>query len=310
LTAAQSLERQFASAIQKRVIDPWRRQVRQWLEGLVAQELPVSPDMFRQLLEREVPVDRALYYAVIDEFRLKTANLAGQAALDKIVATTRRFVRTGEAEARVEEVGKRTLAERLQAGEEWNAVATGGTIFNLRDPALLRELKQRGAGITGDPTTTMMDELHSVLERKMYREGQGPAVVAADLDGVFPPTYAGRAENIARTEMRIAQGIVTHATYEKNGVDQRQWFALLDGNTREEHAAAHGQVRGMDKPFEVGGEAMMHPGDPSASVENIARCRCDELPVIDGESSLPAQPWVGGYQPLTAEARANAAPIA
>jgi hypothetical protein len=283
--------------------------VREWLNGLNAQELPASADAFRQLLEREVPVDRALYYAVIDEFRLKTANLAGQAALDRIVATARRFVRTGEATGRVEEAGKRTLAERLQAGEEWNDVASGGTVFNLRDPRLLRELKQRGTKITGSPTDTMMDELHSVLERKMYREGQGPGVVAADLDGVFPPTYGGRAENIARTEMRIAQGLITHATYEENGVEQRQWFALLDADTRGAHAEAHGQVRHTNEPFEVGGEKMMHPGDPNASIENIARCRCDELPVIDGESSLPAQPWVGGYQPLTDEARANAAPL-
>jgi|LSQX01.2.fsa_nt_gb uncharacterized protein with gpF-like domain len=262
--------------------------------------------MFAQMLRREVPVDQKALFDVLRRCHLSAANLAGQVALEQIVAGAAQAGRALEARA---EEAPQTLAERLGAGEaEWNQVA-GNFVFNLREPTLLRELGRRGAQITGDVSANMMGDLHSTLVQQVYRAGQSPRAIAAKLDAIFPTTYRNRGENIARTEVAIAQGLVTHATYQRNGVGDRQWFALLDGATRPGHAAAHGQVRPLAQPFLVDGENMMHPGDPGASVENVAGCRCDELPVIDGATALPAQPWAGGYQPNTPAAKASAAPI-
>lgn len=294
--------------MQRRVIDPWWRSVRRWLLQVEPRSLPISQRMLRQRLEREVPVDREALMAVCNEYRLRAGNLAGRVALEQIVSAGRRALAQ---EAEVRQVSpRRTLRERLIDGEEWNEVAKGGAIFNLRDPALLRELAQRGGQITGTVTRTMLDDLHAVLEREVYRGGQAPGHIAEVLETIFPPTYRNRGLTIARTEMAHAQGLVTHATYERNGVAQKQWFALLDAKTRPDHAAAHGQVRGISAAFDVGGEAMAHPGDPAASAKNVINCRCDELPVVDGTTALPAQPWTGGYQPLTAAAKTSAAPIA
>lgn len=271
-----------------------------------AQRWPASPDMFAQMLRREVSVDQKALFDVLRRCHLRSANLAGQVAVEQIV---RGAARAGRAlEARAEEAPQ-TLAERLIADEvEWNQVASS-FVFNLREPTLLRELGKRGAKITGDVSANMMSDLHSTLTEQVYKAGQSPRAIAAKLDTIFPATYRNRGESIARTEVGIAQGLTTHATYERNGVEQKQWYALLDGDTRPGHAAAHGQVRPLAQPFVVDGENMMHPGDPGASVENVARCRCDELPVIDGATALPAQPWVGGYQPNTPAAKASAAPI-
>jgi uncharacterized protein with gpF-like domain len=48
---------------------------------------------------------------------------------------------------------------------------------------------------------------------------------------------------------------------------------------RESHADAHGQTVPYDQPFEVGGAAMMRPGDDSlgAGPEGIINCRCAAL---------------------------------
>jgi SPP1 gp7 family putative phage head morphogenesis protein len=249
--------------------------------------------MLRQRLESAVPVDREALASVCSEYRLRTANLAGQWALEAILTSARRWLRNPR-EAAVQ-VAPRTLRERLIAGEEWQQV-TEGWVFNLRDPALLRQLEVRGTQITGEVTSTMLADLRAVLEREVYRGGQAPAHIAEELETIFPATYRNRGLTIARTEIGAAQGLVTHETYERNGVGQKQWMALLDGKTRPAHAEAHGQVRALDEVFTVGGEAMMHPGDPAASPENTVNCRCDELPVIDDSTALPAQPWVGAEE--------------
>lgn len=290
------------------VIDEWWRRVRAWLRTQDAQQWPGSAAMRLQMLRREVPVDHKALFAVLRTHHLRAANLSGQVALEQIISGANRAGRALEARAE-EAAPAMTLAERLIADDaEWNQVSRD-FVFNLRDPNLLRQMGQRGAQITGEVTRGMLDDLHATLETQVYKAGQSPRAIADALGEIFPPTYRNRGENIARTEVAIVQGIITQATYERNGVEQKQWYALLDGDTRPGHAAAHGQVRKISEPFLVDGEGMAHPGDPVASVGNVAGCRCDVLPVIDGETSLPAQPWAGGYQPNTAAARASSAPV-
>jgi len=301
------VEKQFARALQSRVIGPWHSGVRGWLAGL--ERWPANPDMLMAQLQAAVPTSRRALAEVVAEFQVKIGNLAGQAALYKIARAAVRAGRLPEAVQEAEE--DELLSERLSRGVGWNQIARGkAMVFNLRDPALLRSLQQRGEQITGDVTASMLNDLRGKLEEYGYRQGLGPMAVAEQIEGIFPATYANRAENIARTETLVAQGIVQNETYTQNGIEQHQWAAMLDARTRAEHAAAHGQVQPMDAPFDVGGEMLMHPGDPAGSPENVCQCRCDEYPVVDGDTTLLVQPWTGGYQPLDEElgAAASAAP--
>lgn len=52
------------------------------------------------------------------------------------------------------------------------------------------------------------------------------------------------------------------------------WNAEMDERTRPEHEDAHGQDQAAGDAFDVGGEDLMYPGDPSGSDENIDNCRC------------------------------------
>jgi uncharacterized protein with gpF-like domain len=63
---------------------------------------------------------------------------------------------------------------------------------------------------------------------------------------------------------------------------ERRWMAALDDRTRDAHGSADGQIVKVDKPFNVGGEELMYPGDPAGSAENVINCRCTQEPVIKG----------------------------
>ena len=72
----------------------------------------------------------------------------------------------------------------------------------------------------------------------------------------------------------------------REGYRQKQWSTVIDGRERETHAAANGQVVGIDDPFRIGGASWHHPGDPHLPV---VRNRL----TVDARSSVPASPKTG-----------------
>lgn len=88
-------------------------------------------------------------------------------------------------------------------------------------------------------------------------------------------TARSRGTTIARTEIHTAANASAHKMAVSSGVSlKREWIASNDDRTRDDHGAADGQKVGPEEEFEVGGEEMMYPGDPSGSPENVINCRC------------------------------------
>lgn len=101
---------------------------------------------------------------------------------------------------------------------------------------------------------------------------------------------SAKAERIVRTELTRSFGIG-----QKLGMDgladvldddipkpKKMWIsAKQGGRTRQEHWDADGQVVDYDKPFIVGGEELMYPGDPAGSAWNTINCLCRMVPVVD-----------------------------
>jgi hypothetical protein len=54
----------------------------------------------------------------------------------------------------------------------------------------------------------------------------------------------------------------------------KRWQATGDDRTRPSHLEADGQQVPINEPFEVGGSALMHPGDPNGPPDLIINCRC------------------------------------
>jgi SPP1 gp7 family putative phage head morphogenesis protein len=96
-----------------------------------------------------------------------------------------------------------------------------------------------------------------------------------------PDGSKARAENIARTETTgamLAGSLESMNKLSEMGlVSGREWLAIDDASTREDHAEANGQIVAMDEPFLVGGEEGMYPGDPDFSAAQRCRCRCTML---------------------------------
>jgi len=52
------------------------------------------------------------------------------------------------------------------------------------------------------------------------------------------------------------------------------WLSDFGENAREEHMDVDGQTRPLAQAFEVDGEQLEYPGDPSGSAENVINCKC------------------------------------
>lgn len=105
------------------------------------------------------------------------------------------------------------------------------------------------------------------------------AEISRELRKRLPGIAKRKADTIARTEAHSAANNAQLGTQkelaEVVGLKQKKvWSASLDDRTREDHLAADGQKKDMDKPFIVGGVALDYPGDPDGPPEQTINCRC------------------------------------
>ena len=98
-------------------------------------------------------------------------------------------------------------------------------------------------------------------------------------------SIAARAETITRTEAGRVLEAASQARLEAAaplvpGL-QKQWFHGANVRMpRPSHLAAVGQIRDVDKPFDVGGEQLMYPRDPARSARNTINCSCYTVPYM------------------------------
>lgn len=111
--------------------------------------------------------------------------------------------------------------------------------------------------------------------------GNTVKVLMETCDGVYDTLDKTRAVLIARTESATSINFGSMATYQNEGVKKKEWIATRDSRTRPSHLAADGQTVDMSKKFDIGGEMMAYPGDPSASADNVCNCRCTIGPVVE-----------------------------
>jgi uncharacterized protein with gpF-like domain len=124
---------------------------------------------------------------------------------------------------------------------------------------------------------TDSDDVRNVIQ-KGIDAGEGVATIARgirDVTGLTP----FRAATVARTETHNAAtfGSVETARAAEQDIGivlVKEWLATRDDRTRPEHKAADGQQTDLGGRFDVGGETLDRPGDPSASPDNVINCRC------------------------------------
>ena len=137
-----------------------------------------------------------------------------------------------------------------------------------------------------------------------YLQGRSPFQVARALRDEFSWLKKTRSELIARTETLAVTSEGQHMVFEASGVRFRRWLTMRDGRERPEHREAHGQIREIDEPFDVGGVKLVSPGIPAPgsggakAVSMIVNCRCDELPIVLGDQQFrDSTVWDGATDP-------------
>lgn len=151
-----------------------------------------------------------------------------------------------------------------------------GVSFDLEAPFIRDFIRARANQLAGQVTTTTYDAIQRALADGVAN-GASIDDLAVAVQDVFADATANRALTIARTEVISASnGSASLAASQlpSDVAAGQEFIATRDGRVRDDHADADGQVVPMGAPFDVGGEPLLYPGDPSGSPENIINCRC------------------------------------
>ena len=118
--------------------------------------------------------------------------------------------------------------------------------------------------------------------RQSINKGEPISEMANRIKSKFNEISKGRAKTIARTEMGAAYGQGRQVAMEAAGVEWKEWLTSGRANVREAHVQANGQRVKVGEKFEVGGEELEGPGDPTGSPENVINCNCVAIAVASG----------------------------
>jgi hypothetical protein len=170
--------------------------------------------------------------------------------------------------------------------------------FQMASPAVAEALAGRANQLSGNVSGEVFERMLTVLADEIYLKGNSPIEAAEVLTQEFSWMNASRADLIARTEAGAITEEAQWMTYAVSGVPFKRWLTTLDGREREDHFEAHGQIKGMNEPYIVGGEELMHPLDPAGSAKQVCNCRCTEIPIVIAEQLFSdADVWDGRNDP-------------
>lgn len=191
----------------------------------------------------------------------------------------------------------RDLFEQVTAEGLTRVAGVFGITFDLDAPFVAELIEARTNMLAGGVTDTTYRQIQDQLVAGVG-EGESIDDLAARVRGVFEEAGKNRSLVIARTEVISAYNgaaVAGAASLPADVVGGQEWIATRDGRTRAAHAAADGQVVPVGAAFDVGGDALAYPGDPSGRSKNTIQCRCtvafltpDEMAERTGEPARMA----------------------
>ena len=155
--------------------------------------------------------------------------------------------------------------------------------FDVQDPNVIRAMEKQLQRFAEEVNDTTWDALKASLAEGIDA-GEGIGQLAERVDAIMIDRIRSSKETIARTEVTASSSLGTQESWRQSGVVKgKEWIAALDSRTRETHAAAHGQVVGLDDVFTVGAATGPGPGMMSSAAETV-NCRCSLSPVLDTDA--------------------------
>lgn len=166
----------------------------------------------------------------------------------------------------------------------------GGNIdFNLRDPRVESFLNRwAGERIKRMVNDTTQEALRGTLAEAVAN-GESTGDIVNRIKDVFDEASTSRAELISRTELGRASNFSALEGMEQVGIEEKEWLATQDGETRDTHADLDGTRVGIHDNFvSASGAQAQHPGDFGDAAEDC-NCRCGVLSVIPESGSQPGR---------------------
>jgi len=164
--------------------------------------------------------------------------------------------------------------------------------FNIGSPAAAEFLADHVFKFSFDVNKTTRDRITKIMQDK-FTEGQAQGQTSKEIFEVIKDALTEeygfaekwRAQRIARTESGIAGNAGTMDGMRQTGATHKRWLSSRDSKVRDSHKQENIENDiPIDQPFlidivdgkgdVVGIDEMDGPGDASASVGNLANCRC------------------------------------
>jgi len=176
--------------------------------------------------------------------------------------------------------GQEIITQKSAAFSDWETEDFAETFLRFSAEYISQEVIRKK--ISSIAKTTRENIVNAIARSVTQEGGTSYIAIAREISRTVPSINRARAELIASTE---AHGAATYGSDQAavaTGLSlSKEWGTTEDRRAREDHIAADGQVRQMEEAFLVGGVRMMRPGDPNAPVEQIARCRCLSLKMVN-----------------------------
>jgi SPP1 gp7 family putative phage head morphogenesis protein len=167
------------------------------------------------------------------------------------------------------------------AGQQFFAEIQKDDPFRFPPAKAVEFLRNRENRI-GGASDEVFDRVKSELEIGIDK-GESIDKLSDRVRAEFNEIEKGAAKRIAMTETAAAYGAARQEAMEQSGVEFKKWLTSGAATVRPTHAAANGQTVRVDEPFEVGGESLSGPGDPSGSPGNVINCHCVAIAVAAPE---------------------------
>lgn len=159
-------------------------------------------------------------------------------------------------------------------GRDYVIKQDGVPVLQYWNLAVSKWIEANAASRVTQVNQTTIDQLRAIIADGT-REGLGVVGIQRAILSSVADLTAIRARAIARTESHagaMASGLEAAKIIQID--THKDWNAVGDGRTREDHDAADGQQVPLDSFFRVGGARLQHPGDPSAPAAQVINCRC------------------------------------
>ena len=169
----------------------------------------------------------------------------------------------------------------LQSGADQVTGEVGADPWQFPPQKALEFITGRTTSVQGCGET-VRSQLNTTLSEG-YEAGEGMDDLMGRVRACFNNLLKHEVRRIAMTETGMTFNFSRHEAMSAAGIRYKSWLSSHGPTVRPTHMDAEERYESdpipINEPFEVGGEQLMHPGDPDGSPENIINCQCIELAV-------------------------------